>query len=144
MLDYFGLRTDWQRRLWNPGTVTVLQETLEAVDLLDSGHLRPGTVTELVKTARRRAGPDLGVGSTAVRSTMEATLGTLQKSPDDRVARHQLEGLLISVEANYLTRWSAVLVDDVEALAPESASRLLAGNLLGDPRGRGRRWLGRT
>ena len=122
LLDFFGLRTDWQRRLWNPGTVTVLQETLEAVDLLDSGHLRPGTVTELVKTARRRAGPDLGVGSTAVRSTMEATLGMLQKSPDDRVARHQLEGLLISVEANYLTRWSAVLVDDVEALAPESAS----------------------
>ena len=62
---------------------------------------------------------------------MEATLGTLQKSPDDRVARHQLEGLLISVEANYLTRWSAVLVDDAEVLAPESASRLLAGHLLG-------------
>ena len=80
LLDYFGRRTDWQRRLWNPGTVTVLQETLEAVDLLDSGHLRTGTATELVKMARRRAGPDLGVGTEAVRTTVEATLGTLQKA----------------------------------------------------------------
>lgn len=131
LFDYFGLRTDWQRRLWNPGTVTVLQETLEAIDLLDSGHLRTGTVAELVNTARRRAGPDLGVGSAAVRSTIEATLGTLQKSPGDRVARHQLEDLLISVEMDYLTRWSAGLVDNAEVLAPESASRLLAGHLLG-------------
>ena len=69
LLDYFGLRTDWQRRSWNPGTVTVLQETLEVVDLLDNGHLCNGAVTELVKTARRRAGPDLGVSSAAVRST---------------------------------------------------------------------------
>ena len=30
-LDYSGRRTNWQRRLWNPGTVTVLRETLEAV-----------------------------------------------------------------------------------------------------------------
>ena len=131
LFDYFGLRTDWQRRLWNPGTVTVLQETLEAIDLLDSGHLRTATVIELVKTARRRAGPDLGVGTAAVRSTMEATLGKLHNAPDDRVARHQLEDLLTNIESNYLARCSTVLTDDAEALAPESASRLLAGHLLG-------------
>lgn len=36
--DYFWRRTNWQRGLWNPGTVTVLQEALEAVDLLAAGH----------------------------------------------------------------------------------------------------------
>lgn len=40
LLDYFGRGTNWQRRLWNPGTVTVLQETLEAVDLLATGPAR--------------------------------------------------------------------------------------------------------
>lgn len=37
LLDYFGRRTNWQRLLWNPGTVTVPQETPEAVDLLATG-----------------------------------------------------------------------------------------------------------
>lgn len=47
LLDYFARRTDWQRRLWNPGTVTVSRELSEAADLLKSGHLRPVTVQEL-------------------------------------------------------------------------------------------------
>ena len=59
---------DWQRRLWNPGTPILLQETMEAIDPLHSSHLRIGTVIELVKTARRSAGPDLGVDSAAARS----------------------------------------------------------------------------
>ena len=95
LFDYFGLRTDWQRRLWNPGTVTVLQETLEAIDLLDSGHLRTGTVTELVNTARRRAGPDLGVGSAAVRSTDVQPGVQSATAPDGAISpceRHRAKG----------------------------------------------------
>ena len=80
LLDYFGRRTNWQRRLWNPGTVTVLQETLEAVDLLASGH-RAATVKELARMAQRRSGPDLGLGPSAVRSALTATLRKLQESP---------------------------------------------------------------
>ena len=131
LLDYFGRRTDWQRRLWNPGTVTVLQETVEAVDLLHSGHLRERTVTGLAATAARRAGPDRGVGPPAVRSALTAVLRSLQQAPANRVARHQLEHLLGSIEANYLGRWSDILAVEAGALSTEGASRILAGHLLG-------------
>lgn len=131
LLDYFGRRTDWQRRLWNPGTVTVLQETLESVDLLRHGHVRPAAVKELAAVARRRAGPDLGVGTEAPRAALKAALDHLQKDPADLVARHQVEASLEGMEAGYLDRWGAVLSAAPEALAPEAASRLLAGHLLG-------------
>lgn len=131
LFDYFGRRTDWQRRLWNPGTVTVLQETLEAVDLFESGHLRAAAVEDLLATASRRAYSDLGVGAPAVRSALEAALSALRKKPADAVSRYQLEQLLAGIEADYLARWSLVLADGAESLAPESASRFLAGHLLG-------------
>lgn len=35
LLDFFGERTSWQRRLWTTGTIMRLQETVEAVDLLE-------------------------------------------------------------------------------------------------------------
>ena len=130
LLDYFGRRTNWQRRLWNPGTVTVLQETLEAVDLLASGH-RAATVKELAQMAQRRSGPDLGVGPSAVRSALTATLRKLQESPRSPIARHQLDQLLSGITRDYLAHWSQVLSSEPEALAPEAASRTLAGHLLG-------------
>lgn len=130
LLDYFGRRTNWQRRLWNPGTVTVLQETLEAVDLLADGHLLPRTVTELARTAQRRAGPDRSVGPPAVRSALNSALEKLQQSPESPVARHQLEHLLADIARDYLAHWRQVLSAELEALAPEAASRILAGHLL--------------
>ena len=130
LLDYFGRRTNWQRRLWNPGTVTVLRETLEAVDLLASGH-RAATVQELARLAQRRAGPDCGLGPAAVRSALTATLHKLQEAPSNPIARHQLDHLLADTTTDYLARWRRVLSSDPEALAPEAASRTLAGHLLG-------------
>lgn len=131
LLDYFGRRTNWQRRLWNPGTVTVLQETSEAADLLASGHLRAATVQGLARMAQPRSGPDLGLGPPAVRAALTSTLAKLQERPDSPVARHQLEELLTDVAPDYLARWAQVLSAEPEALAPEAASRLLAGHLLG-------------
>lgn len=131
LLDYFGRRTNWQRRLWNPGTVTVLHETLEAVDLLGSGHLHARTVTELVRTAQRRSGPDRGVGPAGVRSALNAALKSLQESPGSVIARHQLDHLLADIATNYLARWSRILSAEPDALPPELASRVLAGHLLG-------------
>lgn len=130
LLDYFGRRTNWQRRLWNPGTVTVLQETLEAVDLLASGH-RAEAVSELARMVQRTSGPDRGLGPSAVRSALTATLRKLQESPKSPIARHQLDHLLAGISTGYLARWSRVLSSDPEALATEAASRTLAGHLLG-------------
>ena len=93
LLDYFARRTDWQRRLWNPGTVTVLRELLESVELLESGHLRSAAVQDVARIAQRRAGPDLGMGASAVRSALQTALAGLQQDPADLVAKHQLDFL---------------------------------------------------
>ena len=126
--DYFGRRTNWQRRLWNPGTVVVLREVLEASRLLETGHLRERAVVDLAATAERRAGPDLGVGPPALRAALQALLREVHKSP---IARYELEHLLRSVGPNYLGRWSEALVGEPGKLATEQASRSLAGHLLG-------------
>ena len=125
--DYFGRRTNWQRRLWNPGTMVVLREALEASQLLETGHLRERAVVDLARTAERRAGPDLGVGPPALRRTLQASLREVRKRP---IARYELEHLLKSVEPNYLGRWSEALSEPGK-LATEQASRILAGHLLG-------------
>lgn len=130
--DYCGRRTDWHRRLWNPGSVTVLRETLEAVDLLHSGYFGSKTVTGLVETARRETGSDRGLGSPAVRSAITTALDLLEKKPENKIARHQLEYCLRNIEENYLKRWKNALVSSKsESLTSEKASRLLAGHLLG-------------
>lgn len=138
LLDYFGHRTPWQRRLWNPGTVTLLQETLEAVEFFNSSHLKKEAVANLANTAARRAGPDLGVGAKSIQSSLTEILKEVQQRPEDRVVRHQLKYLLTRIEQNYLGRWSdilskepAILNRKSTKLVPEQISRLLAGHLLG-------------
>lgn len=128
LLDYFGRRTDWQRRLWNPGTMNVLEEVLEALTFLESGHLREKTVVDLAKTAERRAGPDLGVGPPAVRSALTTTL---KSAPGNALGKYQLEHLLQTMRPNYLGRWSQALEGEPGRIGTEQASRLLAGHLLG-------------
>lgn len=131
LLDYFGHRTPWHRRLWNPGTVTLLKETLEAADLYNSNHLRKKAVEDLAKTAAYRAGPDLGVGPKSVKSSLTEILKEVRQRPGDRVVRHQLKYLLTRIEQNYLGRWSDILSENPTELPPEQSSRLLAGHLLG-------------
>ena len=128
LLDYFGRRTDWQRRLWNPGTVTVIAEVLEAVQFLESGHLREKTVADLARTAERRAGPDIGVGTAGVRSALTTTL---KAASTDALARFKLEHLVDAIKPNYLERWSDALAEQPGRIGTELASRILAGHLLG-------------
>ena len=126
--DYFARRTNWQRRLWNPGTVTVLQETLEAVQLLEGEQVALGAVEALARTAERRAGPDSGIGTTAKRKAITETLRKVSKS---QMVRYQFEYLLRGVGDGYLQRWSEKLRDQPDKIKTEEASRLVAGHLLG-------------
>ena len=128
LLDFFGRRTDWQRRLWNPGTVTVIEEVHEALAFMQTEHLTERAVDDLARTAVRRAGPDLGVGAREVRSALTMAL---KAAPKDDLARLKVEHLLTIIKPNYLGRWSDSLAGDPRALSTEAASRLLAGHLLG-------------
>ncbi len=134
LLDYFGRRTDWQRRLWNPGTVTVIEEVHEALKFMRTRHLTKETVNDLARTAKCRAGPDLGVGTKKVRSALTKALKTitaLKTAPKDDLIRLKLEHLLTIIKPNYLARWSDALAEKPGVLTTEAASRLLAGHLLG-------------
>ncbi|MXW98254.1 MAG: hypothetical protein F4Y05_01305 [Acidimicrobiaceae bacterium] len=108
----------------------MLRELLESVDLLASGHVRSVAVQDIARIAERRAGPDLGIGASAVRSALQTALAGLQQDPADLVLKHQLDFLLATVETDYLKNWGAANPDDVAALGAESISRLLAGHLL--------------
>lgn len=128
LLEYSGRRTPWQRRLWNPGMVTVLQELLEAVEFLGDGHLRPKSVGDLAHRAEIRAGKDLGIGSPSFRAGLTRCL---KKIHEDALGRHKLEHFIQTISPGYLRRWREAIADNPGAISPERASRVLAGHLLG-------------
>ena len=107
--------------------MVVLRETLEASQLLESGHLHSRVVADLAKAAKRRAGPDIGIDPSAVRSTVCAALTEVHTS---QIARYELEHLLESIGSDYLGRWSEELMSDQKTLSIERASRVLASHML--------------
>ena len=126
--EYFARRTNWQRRLWNPGTITVLKESLEAARLLSEGHFRKEAVQALVRTAERRAGRDRGIGPPALRTAINECLRDITQSP---TATYELEYLLRDVGPGYFERWADVLRSEPGNIATEHASRFIAGHLFG-------------
>ena len=124
--DYFGRRTNWQRRLWNPGTITVLEEVLEAACLLNQGHFSNRAVQALAATAEIRAGRDSGIGPSAIRKVANRCLREITKS---QTARYKLEYLLRDVSSGYFERWAAALRSEPDKIATEQASRVIAGHL---------------
>ena len=127
LLDYWGRRTDWQRRLWNPSTITVLREVWEATIEWERGHLREGTVRDLAASAVRRVGPDQGVGPAELRSEIVATTRRLTH---EQPARRELEYLIESVGPDYLVNWRDTFTTTPGALPTEQVSRVIGAHLL--------------
>ena len=121
LLDYWGRRTDWQRRLWNPSTSTVLHEALESARELEAGQLREAAVRDLAGSAERRAGPDLGVGPSEVRALI---VDTLRRLPKSMTARRQLEHLLKAIATNYLRTWRDEFTSSPGVVPTEQISRV--------------------
>ncbi len=102
LADYFGRRTSWQRRLWNPGSVVLLAEVIETLRLSESQHLHPKAAKDLMKHTFRQVGPDPGVGDRGFRKH----LNSLLKSPGDALLnRRRLEDLIEEIRDGYLERW---------------------------------------
>jgi hypothetical protein len=127
LLDYWGRRTDWQRRLWNPSTSTVLHEALESARELEAGQLREAAVRDLAGSAERRAGPDLGVGPSEVRALI---VDTLRRLPKSMTARRQLEHLLKAIATNYLRTWRDEFTSSPGVVPTEQISRVIGAHLL--------------
>src|SRR5580700_4451732 len=73
LLDFFGNRTPWTRRLWSAGTPLMLRELIEVADT-DQGTLTEASARWLANAAKRRVGPDLGARAGRAHKIVEGIL----------------------------------------------------------------------
>jgi hypothetical protein len=126
MLEYFGRRTPWQRRLWNVGSILALDEAIEAAHLVRGGHLSAGALRDLSASLQTKLGKDPGIGGPEVRKRMQAVLKTIH---DDDRSLKELEYLSHKASDGYLERWHDEVLTDREH-GNEYVSRILGGHLL--------------
>ncbi|HEY8505919.1 MAG TPA: hypothetical protein VIL46_15145 [Gemmataceae bacterium] len=58
LLDFFGARTPWQRRLWNVGIVLGLKELIEASEAIRDNILSKAAFQSLRESLEVMAGQD--------------------------------------------------------------------------------------
>lgn len=126
LLDYFGRRTPWQRRLWNIGSVLALSETIEAAEMVRRGHLTSGSFRALASSLEVKLGRDPGVGGPDLRRQLQRALKSVET--DDR-ALSELKYLAEKSQAGYLDRWSAEVRTE-HTHGAEYISRVLGAHLL--------------
>lgn len=131
LLDSFGAKTPWQRRLWGVGTVMSLREVLEGSEAVQSGVLSPKAFEHLCQAAELTAGQDPGAGPPEERRLLQASLRSCPRfgSSDDLIVRQ----LLSRIEEQYLDRWKeAMAADPTSGRYPsaERAARSIAAHLL--------------
>jgi hypothetical protein len=126
LLDYFGRRTPWQRRLWNVGSILALNETIEAAELVRRGHLTSGSFRDLANSLKKKLGRDPGVGGPELRRRLQQTLADVET--DDR-ALSELTYLADKTRSGYLERWHREVGTEHKHGA-EYVSRILGAHLL--------------
>jgi hypothetical protein len=127
LLDFFGARTHWHRRLWTIGLVLTLKELLEVSKAVRSSILYKNSIEEVSRAAMALAGKDPGVGD-------KKRLGTLQSSLRTELLFEGMDYCVVQqiaseIEAEYLTRWAASLRTNTRC-APERTARAIAACLL--------------
>lgn len=127
LLDFFGTRTHWHRRLWTVGLVLTLKELLEVSGAVRSSILYQNSVEDLSKSAMALAGRDPGVGGKQQLDSLQRSLRTeLRFTGMDYVVVEQLSA---EIDASYLTRWAASLRTQARS-APERTARAIASYFL--------------
>lgn len=127
LLDFFGSRTQWQRRLWASGIVLTLREVLEASEGVRSSVLSAETFGDITNFASALAGPDPGLGADQNRRALQQAL---KKTMVPNGVEFEIVKLGIrDLGANYFLRWQTVLASathpGVERTARAIASQLL-------------------
>ncbi|MBB4661962.1 hypothetical protein [Conexibacter arvalis] len=128
LLDFFGDRTSWQRRLWSVGTVMRLKETAEAIELLDPVPAAQHSLEECKASARDLAKVDPGIAAAPERGRIAGLLSAPLTAHGS--AHEQLQELVKLSDDGYLTRWSVALRSEQTGLGAESIARLIASHLL--------------
>lgn len=128
LLDFFGVETPWQRRLWDVGTCLTLREIVEAADAVVAGALSDEALNWLKGSVLELTGRDVGVGTPGERSTLtQALKGSVsQGSFDARI----IDQIAESSEDLYLHNWSVALAGGGDWRG-ERVARSIASHMLG-------------
>lgn len=127
LLDFFADTTPWQRRLWDVGSVLVLDELAEAAEWSAKNVLSAGAVSWLARDVERLAGRDRAIGEKEIRQQLTAVLrSSLGAGSRQHRRLHQLTAM---VREPYLDRWRNSL-STANHPSPERLSRAVAAHLL--------------
>lgn len=128
LLDFFGLHTLWQRRLWGVGIVLALNEVLEASQAVQSKVLSDGALRNLCEDALRLARPDPAFQN--LMGTLSAHLKEERVSMAPQGHRYEVLRHIKEIGAkDYLSTWARV-VESAQRPKPERTARAVASHLL--------------
>ena len=74
LLDFFGTRSNWHRRLWTIGLVLTLKELIEVSSAVRSSILYQNSIEDLSRSAMALAGRDPGVGGKQQHDSLQKAL----------------------------------------------------------------------
>jgi hypothetical protein len=127
LLDFFGSKTQWQRRLWGSGIILTLKEVLESTEAVRSAVLSTETLGEITNSAATLAGPDPGIGGPENRRALQLALKKTMVPNSVEFATVRL--IITDLQKNYLSRWKAALAA-AGPPGPERTARSIATHLL--------------
>lgn len=128
LFDFFAGINQWHRRLWEPGTLLMISELLEASEANSVSVLSDAAVSFVKNSIMPIAGKDKGFGSNLVLGKMSNLLKTeLQYKNYDFL---QLKVLLENIKEKYLQNWSDALKNPADCPLPERTARAIGGHLL--------------
>jgi hypothetical protein len=127
LLDFFGTRTQWHRRLWTIGLVLTLKELLEVSSAVRASILYQNSIEDLSRAAMALAGRDPGTGGKQRHDALQRALRTELRflGMDYRV----VEQFMSEINSQYLKRWADSLRTTTRT-APERTARAIASHLL--------------
>lgn len=128
LFDFFASINQWHRRAWEPGTLLMIRELLEASEARSQSVLSEGSVSYVKNSIMPIAGKDKGIGSKLTLGKLSELVKTpLQFRNYDYL---QLKVILESIEETYLKNWSEALKNTASCPAPERTARAIAGHLM--------------
>jgi hypothetical protein len=129
LLDFFGDKTPWQRRLWTIGSVLGLREVLEGSEAFHNRVLSESSLKNLCHTVEETIGQDPGIGGGEAKRLLQGSLRS--QAPFEGESYRLLRQFLATAEEKYLFRWEQMLRGRLDARPrPERAARCIATHLL--------------
>ena len=139
MKELADSRTPWHRGLWQPGTVVLLDEVIEAVRGTWGGSLASDeAMKDVIRTAAEQVKRDPGVGDSSVREAVNSLLNDLLPAGNAKTKPsaelHQLLDRVIAFtdrsRTGYFLRWiEHVRGGEVTSETVELTARLLVAHL---------------